>query len=101
MNMMEESSDDKWDHDSPVDEWKDYEHTTYIRTDASSNQNTYNNVCQIVMDHCKTGEEQGWFDKHGLMGDDDDDIGYLEDYSIQKYPPYYVNEDEERSKERR
>ncbi|GJW79992.1 hypothetical protein Tco_0143967 [Tanacetum coccineum] len=24
MNAMEESSDDKWDHDSPVDEWKDY-----------------------------------------------------------------------------
>ncbi|GJX27675.1 hypothetical protein Tco_0235754 [Tanacetum coccineum] len=53
MNAMKESSDDKWDHDSPVDEWKDYEHTTYIRTDTSSNQNTYNNICQIVMNHCK------------------------------------------------
>ncbi|GJW29647.1 hypothetical protein Tco_0046522 [Tanacetum coccineum] len=73
MNMMEESSDDEWDHDSPVDEWKDYEHTTYIKTDISSNQNTYNNVCQIVMDHCKTQEEQGRFDEHELIGDDDDD----------------------------
>ncbi|GKB35126.1 hypothetical protein Tco_0880068 [Tanacetum coccineum] len=75
MKMMEESSEDKWDHDSPIDEWKDYEHTTYIKTDVSSNQNTYNNVCQIVMDHCKTKEEQRWFDKRKLMEDDDDDIG--------------------------
>ncbi|GKD66031.1 hypothetical protein Tco_1308139, partial [Tanacetum coccineum] len=54
-----------------------------------------------VMDHYKTQEEQGWFDEHELMGDNDDDIGYLEDYLIQKDHPYYVNEDEERSKERR
>ncbi|GJT64350.1 zf-BED domain-containing protein [Tanacetum coccineum] len=100
-NVMEESSDVEWDRDSPVDEWKDYEHTTYIKTDVSSNQNTYNNVCQIVMDHCKTQKEQGWFDEHEIMGDDDDDISYLEDYLIQKDPPYYVNKDEERSKERR
>ncbi|GJZ34265.1 hypothetical protein Tco_0579701 [Tanacetum coccineum] len=32
-----------------------------------------------VMDHYKTQEEQGWFDEHELMGDDNDDIGYLED----------------------
>ncbi|GKB02960.1 hypothetical protein Tco_0831049 [Tanacetum coccineum] len=62
MNAMDESSDNKWDHDSPIDEWKDYEHTTYIRTDASSNQNTYNNVCQIVMNHCKLKRN-----KDGLM----------------------------------
>ncbi|GJS61127.1 hypothetical protein Tco_0655911 [Tanacetum coccineum] len=96
-----------WDHwkrgddEEPVDEWKDYEHTTYIKIDVSSNQNTYYNVCQIVMDHCKTEEEQGWFDKHELMEDDDDDIGDLEDYLIQKDPPYYVNEEDERSKEMR
>ncbi|GJV93571.1 hypothetical protein Tco_1541384 [Tanacetum coccineum] len=35
------------------------------------------------------------------MGDEDDDIGDLEDYLIQKDPPYYVNKEEERSKERR
>ncbi|GJV21206.1 hypothetical protein Tco_1370226 [Tanacetum coccineum] len=40
-------------------------------------------------------------DEHELMGDDDDDIGYLEDYLIHKDPPYHVNEEEERSKERR
>ncbi|GJS10600.1 hypothetical protein Tco_0367396 [Tanacetum coccineum] len=49
MNMMEESSDDEWDHDSPIDEWKDYEHTTYIKTNVSSNQNTYNNITMITL----------------------------------------------------
>ncbi|GJY32046.1 hypothetical protein Tco_0415541 [Tanacetum coccineum] len=44
--------------------------------------------------------KQGWFDEHKLIGDDDYDIGDLEDYLIRKDPPYYVNE-EERSKERR
>nr|GEU68923.1 hypothetical protein [Tanacetum cinerariifolium] len=46
--------------------------------------------------------KRGWFDKHELIGDNDDDIGDLEDYLIQKDPPYYINEEEEeRSKERR
>ncbi|GJX79932.1 hypothetical protein Tco_0328081 [Tanacetum coccineum] len=74
INAIEESSDNEWDHDSPVNEWKDYEHTNYNKIDVSSNQNTNNNVCQIVMDHCKTQEEQGWFGEHELMGDDNDDI---------------------------
>ncbi|GJY34645.1 hypothetical protein Tco_0419114 [Tanacetum coccineum] len=87
---MEESSDDNWDHDSPVVEWKDYKHTTYIKTDVSSNRKTYNKVCQIVMDHNDTQWKQGWFDEHELMGEDDDDIGDLEDYLIRKDPPYYV-----------
>ncbi|GJR52214.1 hypothetical protein Tco_1402735 [Tanacetum coccineum] len=42
-----------------------------------------------------------WFDNHELKKDNDDDNGDLEDYLIQKDPPYYVNEKEERSKERR
>ncbi|GJX93456.1 hypothetical protein Tco_0348042 [Tanacetum coccineum] len=53
INVMKESSDYEWDHDSPINEWKDYEHTTYIKTGASSNQDTYNHVCQIVMDLMK------------------------------------------------
>ncbi|GJU01317.1 hypothetical protein Tco_1111655 [Tanacetum coccineum] len=40
-------------------------------------------------------------DKPELIGDDDDDVGYLEDYLTKKDPPHYVNEEEERSKERR
>ncbi|GJR86319.1 hypothetical protein Tco_0210330 [Tanacetum coccineum] len=87
MNIEGESSDDAWSHYSLIDEWKDYEHTTYIETDASSNQNTYNNVCQIVMDHSETQGKRGWFNEHELIGDNDDDIGDLEDYLIQKDPP--------------
>ncbi|GJR21785.1 hypothetical protein Tco_0970312 [Tanacetum coccineum] len=34
MKNDEESSNDAWSHYSPIDEWKDYEHTTYIETDA-------------------------------------------------------------------
>ncbi|GJU20391.1 hypothetical protein Tco_1153733 [Tanacetum coccineum] len=99
--MKEESSDDAWNHDSPIEEWKDYEHTTYITTDAYSNQDTYDKVCQIIMDHNEAKKKQEWLDKHELVEDDDDDISDLEDYLIQKDPPYYVNEEEERSKERR
>ncbi|GKA45372.1 hypothetical protein Tco_0738168 [Tanacetum coccineum] len=44
--------------------------------------------------------KQGWFDEHELMRDDDDDIRDLEDYLIRNDHPYYVNEEEERSKER-
>nr|GEZ93543.1 hypothetical protein [Tanacetum cinerariifolium] len=53
------------------------------------------------MDHCKTQKEQGWFDEHGLMEEDDDDIDDLEEYLIKRDPPYCVNEEEERFKERR
>ncbi|GJT79100.1 hypothetical protein Tco_1045825 [Tanacetum coccineum] len=84
-----ESSNDAWSHDSPIDEWKDYEHTTY------------NNVCQIGMDRNKTRDNKGWFDEHKLMKDVDDDINDLKDYLIQKDPPYQVNEEEEKYKERR
>ncbi|GJV60157.1 hypothetical protein Tco_1466257 [Tanacetum coccineum] len=69
---------DAWSHYSPIDEWKDYEHTTYIETNISSNQNTYNNVCQIIMDHNAGKAKQERFDEHELMGDDDDDIVIIE-----------------------
>ncbi|GKE82583.1 hypothetical protein Tco_1552583, partial [Tanacetum coccineum] len=45
--------------------------------------------------------DEGWFDEHKLIGDDDDDTGDLDDYLIQKDPSYYVNKEEERSNERR
>ncbi|GJX15345.1 hypothetical protein Tco_0216177 [Tanacetum coccineum] len=87
----EESSGDAWTHYSPIDEWKDYEHTTYIRTDVNSNQITYNNICQIFMDHAGITNDdadqadQGWFDSHEPMEDNDDDIGDLDDYLSQNY----------------
>ncbi|GKD23235.1 hypothetical protein Tco_1224938, partial [Tanacetum coccineum] len=49
----------------------------------------------------ETKKNEGWFDEHELMDDDDDDIGDLEDYLIQKDHSYYVNKEEETSKERR
>ncbi|GKB98528.1 hypothetical protein Tco_0984665 [Tanacetum coccineum] len=48
----------------------------------------------------ETQENEGWFDEHELIGDNDDDIGDLEGYLIQKDPPYYVNEEEKRSNEK-
>ncbi|GJT15258.1 hypothetical protein Tco_0873964 [Tanacetum coccineum] len=58
-----------------------------------------NNARTGINDHNETQVKQGWFDKHELMKDDDDDIGDFEDYLIRKDPPYYVNEEEERLKE--
>nr|GEU82912.1 Gag-Pol polyprotein [Tanacetum cinerariifolium] len=71
----EKSSDDAWRDYSPIDERKDYEHTTCNETDVSSNRNTYNNICQIIIDHYETQEKQGCVDEHELMQDEDDDIG--------------------------
>ncbi|GJQ90656.1 hypothetical protein Tco_0001795 [Tanacetum coccineum] len=102
----EESSDDAWNHYSPIDEWEDYEHTTYIETDVNPNQNTFNNVCQIFKDRSgMTNEDaiqsnQEWFDEHEPM-EDDDDISDLDDYLITSDAPYHVNEEEKKFKERR
>ncbi|GJV18259.1 hypothetical protein Tco_1363582 [Tanacetum coccineum] len=102
----EESSDDTWSHYSPINEWKDYEHTTYIGIDVNSNQSTYNNVCQIFKDHTRMTNDdaiqsdQEWFDKRKPM-EDDDDVDDLDNYLITSDAPYYVNEKEERFKERR
>ncbi|GJX16140.1 hypothetical protein Tco_0216972 [Tanacetum coccineum] len=42
-----------------------------------------------------------WFDNHEPMEGDDDDIGDLEDYLIPQDASYYVDEEEERFKERK
>ncbi|GJX48341.1 hypothetical protein Tco_0273531 [Tanacetum coccineum] len=105
--VYEESSDNARTHCSPNDEWEDFERANHIRAYANSNYNPYLDVSRIFNDHagtnndCETQKDEGWFNEHKLMGDDDDDIGDLEDYLIQKDPPYYVNEEEERSKKRR
>ncbi|GJX42686.1 ribonuclease H-like domain-containing protein [Tanacetum coccineum] len=86
-------------------EWYDTIKDSELKEEALTNkkilEESMNVMKESIMDHCKTQEEQGWFDEHELMEDDDDDISDLEDYLIQKDPPYYVNEEEERSKERR
>ncbi|GJR03635.1 reverse transcriptase domain-containing protein [Tanacetum coccineum] len=58
------------------------------------------------MDLIKDEEEsnqadQGWFDNHEPMEDNDDDIGDLENYLVRNDGPYYVDKKDERSKERR
>ncbi|GJR72935.1 hypothetical protein Tco_0085300 [Tanacetum coccineum] len=101
----EESSDDNWSHYSPINKWKDYEHTTYIETDVNSNQNTYNNVCQISKEHAGMTNDDAihgdheWFDEHEPM-EDDDDIDDLDDYLIMNDVSYFIDEEKERSKER-
>ncbi|GJW21811.1 hypothetical protein Tco_0032433 [Tanacetum coccineum] len=103
----EEPSDNARTHYSSSDEWEDFERANHIGPNANSNYNPYLDVSRILNDHAGTNngyETQGkheWFDEHEFVGDDDDDISDLKDYMIQKDPPYYVDEEEERSKERR
>ncbi|GJU12862.1 retrovirus-related pol polyprotein from transposon TNT 1-94 [Tanacetum coccineum] len=91
-----------------IDAWEDFERANHIETNTNSNYNLYLDVSTIFNDHAGTTSDDDavqtdhkWFDNYELMKDDDDDIIDLEDYLIQKDPPYYVNEEEERSKERR
>ncbi|GJZ25252.1 hypothetical protein Tco_0562711 [Tanacetum coccineum] len=75
-----------------------------IKEESSENTKVHHSISNDnagTNNHNKTQENEGWFDEHKLMEDDDDDISDLEDYLIQKDPPYYVNKEEERSKERR
>ncbi|GKB74073.1 hypothetical protein Tco_0935485 [Tanacetum coccineum] len=95
----EEPSDNANTHYLPSGEWEDFKRANHIGADANSNYNPYLNVSRILNDGTGTNNEH--FDEHELMGDDDDNIGDLEDYMIRKEPPHYVNEEEERSKERR
>ncbi|GJU21782.1 putative reverse transcriptase domain-containing protein [Tanacetum coccineum] len=95
----EEPSNNANTHYSPSGEWEDFKRANHIGADANSNYNPYLDVSRILNDGTGTNNEH--FDEHELMGDDDDNIGDLEDYMIRKEPPHYVNEEEERSKERR
>ncbi|GJV32151.1 hypothetical protein Tco_1392551 [Tanacetum coccineum] len=90
--------------------YQDYEWYTTIK-DNELNEEALNNKAileelmneeeESIVDRNETRDNKKRFDEHELMEDDDDDIGDLEDYFIQKDHPYYVNEKEERSKERR
>ncbi|GJT80794.1 hypothetical protein Tco_1055136 [Tanacetum coccineum] len=98
---------DLFDFDTPLCQaFKEFNYLSQIDVDVLTNDihgfKTYEKYKDDwIYEWNKGQEEQVWFDKHELMKDDDDDIGDLEDYLIQKDPPYYVNEEEERSKERR
>ncbi|GJV14964.1 hypothetical protein Tco_1360287 [Tanacetum coccineum] len=107
INMEEESSDNSRTHCSPIGEWEDFERGNHIGSDVNSNYNPYLDVSRKfnyrvgTNNDYETQENEERFVEHELMGDDDDDIGDFEDYLIRKDPPYYVNEEEENSKERR
>ncbi|GKA18380.1 hypothetical protein Tco_0698295 [Tanacetum coccineum] len=76
-----EPDDNARTHYSPIDEWEDFERVNHIRADANSNYNPYLDVSRIFNDHVgtnndyETQKDEGRFDKHELIGDDDDDIG--------------------------
>ncbi|GJY98339.1 hypothetical protein Tco_0515249 [Tanacetum coccineum] len=104
----EESSDNTRTRCLPIDEWEDFEHANHIGANANSNYNPYLDVSRIFNDRAgtnndyETRENKGWFDKHELIKDDnDDDIDDLEHYLIRKDHLYYVNKEEEGSKARR
>ncbi|GJT25292.1 hypothetical protein Tco_0895229 [Tanacetum coccineum] len=61
----------------------------------------FKNRLGINNDNDLSQTNQEWFDDHERIGDDDDDIGDLDDYLIPKDAPYYVDEEEEGFKERR
>ncbi|GJT29175.1 hypothetical protein Tco_0909450 [Tanacetum coccineum] len=67
-----------------------------MEANVNSNYNLYLDISRIF-NNAGMNNNETIQDEPKLMGDDDDDIGYLEDYLIQKDPPDYVNEEEERS----
>ncbi|GJS27697.1 hypothetical protein Tco_0488317 [Tanacetum coccineum] len=67
-----ESSDDAWSHYSPIDEREDFER---------------NNDNETIQDKKEPKDE-------------DDDIGYLDDYLVCNDAPFIINEEEEQYKER-
>ncbi|GKB04915.1 putative reverse transcriptase domain-containing protein, partial [Tanacetum coccineum] len=100
----EESSEDAWSNNLPNDEWEHCKDTTYIKSDVNYNYDTYNNVCQMFKNHTRINNDnvaiqanQEWFDEHEPMGDNDDDMGDLDDYLIPNDGTYYVDEEEEGS----
>ncbi|GKD21982.1 hypothetical protein Tco_1223685 [Tanacetum coccineum] len=102
----EESSGDTWSHYSPINKWENFERINRIETNVNSNYNCYLDVCQIFNDHARITNDddvvqadQGWFDNHEPIESNDDDIGDLGDYLIWNEGLYYVDEEEERSKE--
>ncbi|GKC46909.1 hypothetical protein Tco_1064631 [Tanacetum coccineum] len=88
-------------HEGNSIHYKDYEWYDTIKDNELKEEALINKKILEESMNVKKESSDDEFDEPKLMGDDNDDIGYLEDYLIQKDPPYYVNEDEERSKERR
>ncbi|GKB05719.1 hypothetical protein Tco_0833914 [Tanacetum coccineum] len=93
-----ESSNDDWSHYSPIDEWEDYEHDANIESNVN---NHYFDISRLFNDHTTKNDDNDVQDKMELNKDKDDDVGYLDDYLFHGNAPFIINEEEERSKERR
>nr|GEV92356.1 integrase, catalytic region, zinc finger, CCHC-type, peptidase aspartic, catalytic [Tanacetum cinerariifolium] len=73
MNVDDESSNDAWNHYSPDEEWMDYEHTTYIETNAKFNYNPYLDISRIFNDHTGTKDDETIHNEEKPKGDNDDE----------------------------
>ncbi|GJV98836.1 hypothetical protein Tco_1554088 [Tanacetum coccineum] len=98
ITMNDESSRNARTHYSLANEWENFEHENHMEGDVNSNYNPYLDI-SIIFSNVGMNNGKTIQDEPELIGDDDDDVGYLEDYLIQKDPLYYVSEKKERSKE--
>ncbi|GJS28194.1 hypothetical protein Tco_0488814 [Tanacetum coccineum] len=91
------------DECSPFTNWRNLTsktHANHLEADDIPKSDPYLDIYRMFSDTRKD-EGETIRDEPELERDNDDDMGYLEDYLIQKDPPYYVDEEEEKSKERR
>ncbi|GKB99646.1 hypothetical protein Tco_0985783 [Tanacetum coccineum] len=74
-------------------EWYENLEDDELKDEALKSKAIFKGSKRDINDHagtnndCKIQKDEGWFDEHRLMGDDNDDIGDLEDYLIRKDPP--------------
>ncbi|GKB40252.1 hypothetical protein Tco_0885194 [Tanacetum coccineum] len=69
------------------------------KEEEESSEDAWSNYFNNANDAIQAYQE--WFDDHEPMEGDDDDIGDLDDYLIPHNASYYVDEEEQRFKERR
>ncbi|GJS71238.1 hypothetical protein Tco_0704079 [Tanacetum coccineum] len=69
------------------------------KEEEESSEDAWSNYFNNANDAIQAYQE--WFDDHEPMEGDDDDIGDLDDYLIPHNASYYIDEEEQRFKERR
>ncbi|GKC23799.1 hypothetical protein Tco_1025949 [Tanacetum coccineum] len=93
----------KWNKEVPWNyEWYEGPEDSDLKEEALKEKPSWKDHGDMRIEKERTFAltNQEWFDGHELM-DDDDDIGDLDDYLIPNNTPYYVDEEEERFKEKR
>nr|GEW31542.1 hypothetical protein [Tanacetum cinerariifolium] len=68
-------------------------------TDVNSNYNPYFDISRLFNDHTTKNDDKDVQDEMELNNDEDDDVGYLDDYMVHKNVPFIINKEEDRSKE--